>query len=258
MTTRPAKFLSLALLIILSAASHVVAADAETGPKVSPKAPDKVWPEPAVVEPRYDGELRPAPEGAVVLFGGRDAPAWIQIPRKEDSDQTNRFRWKIENGSMEVVPRSGMISTREPVITSGHLHLEWATPAEVKGAGQGRGNSGVFIGGFPELQVLDSFNNQTYFDGQAGAFYKHRPPLVNASRGPGLWQSYDIYIQRAKVADGTGTLPATITVYHNNVLVQDRLTFANPVQSGTLRLQDHLNPVRFRNIWFAAGKSAPN
>ena len=258
MSTPAAKFLSLALLIVLSTASHVVAADAGTGPKVTPKAPDKVWPEPAVVEPRYDGQLRPAPEGAVVLFGGRDAPAWIQLPRKEDSDQTNRFRWKIENGSMEVVPRSGMISTREPVITSGHFHLEWATPTEVKGAGQGRGNSGVFIGGFPELQVLDSVNNPTYFDGQAGAFYKHRPPLVNASRGPGLWQSYDIYIQRAKVSNGKVTEPATITVYHNNVLVQDRLTFANPVQSGTLRLQDHLNPVRFRNIWFAPGKFAPN
>jgi hypothetical protein len=236
--------------LLLSTVSHLVAADAKPDPKATPKAPGKVWPEPAVVEPKYDGQLVPAPEGAVVLFGGQDATAWIQIPRKEDPDQTNRFRWKIENGYMEIVPRSGMISTREPVITSGHLHIEWATPAEVKGNGQGRGNSGVFMEGFPELQVLDSHDNKTYFDGQAGAFYKHQPPLVNASRGPGLWQCYDIEIQRATVENGKVIQPATITVHHNNVLVQDHLKFKNPIQAGTLKFQDHLNPVRFRNIWF--------
>ncbi len=226
--------------------------------KAAPQTAATNWAEPPVVAAQYDGALASAPPGATILFDGKSAPEWIQFPRKEDPNQTDRFRWKIEAGYLEVVPRSGMIGTRARVITSGHLHLEWATPAEVKGAGQGRGNSGVFIEGFPELQVLDSFDNKTYFDGQAAAFYKQRPPLVNASRGPGLWQSYDIYIQRAKVANGKVTEPATITVYHNNVLVQDRLTFANPIQSGTLRLQDHLNPVRFRNIWFASGKSAPN
>jgi hypothetical protein len=151
---------------------------------------------------------------------------------------------------MEVVPRTGMISTKEPMVTSGHLHIEWATPSEVKGNGQGRGNSGVFIEGFPELQVLDSYNNKTYYDGQAAAFYKRQPPLVNASRGPGQWQSYDIFIQRAKVEKGKVTQPATISVKHNNVLVQDRLEFPGSVLAGTLKFQDHLNPVRFRNIWF--------
>ena len=241
---------ALALLIVLSTASHLVAADAKTGPKVTPKAPDKVWPEPAVVEPKYDGQPVPAPAGAVILFDGSNADAWKQLPRKEDADQTDRFRWKIENGYIEVVPRTGFIVTKEKLLTSGHLHIEWATPAEVKGDGQGRGNSGVFIEGFPELQVLDSYNNKTYFDGQAAAFYKHRPPLVNASRGPGLWQCYDIDIERAVVKDGKVIKPQTATVRHNNVLVQDHFESNNRTQTGTLSLQDHLNPVRFRNIWF--------
>ncbi|CAN5728678.1 hypothetical protein BH11VER1_BH11VER1_27390 [soil metagenome] len=244
----------LTLLSLLSFSS-LLAADlpndpSKGGTKSAVVEPEKVWPEPVVVEPHYDGQPVPAPEGSVVLFNGQDAALWIQIPRKEDADQTERFRWKLENGSMEVVPRSGFISTSGKPITSGHLHLEWATPAEVKGDGQGRGNSGVFIEGFPELQVLDSFQNKTYFDGQAGAFYKSRPPLVNASRGPGLWQSYDIEIQRATVDNGKVVKPALITVRHNGVLVQDQFSSASPVQAGSLRFQDHLNPVRFRNIWF--------
>jgi hypothetical protein len=152
---------------------------------------------------------------------------------------------------MEVVPKTGMIQTTKPVITSGHLHIEWATPSEVKGTGQGRGNSGVFIEGLPELQVLDSYDNKTYFDGQAGAFYKQRPPSVNACRGPGLWQCYDIHLTRATVENGKVVKPATVTVFHNNVLVQDKFEFSNPTQAGTLKFQDHNNPVRYRNIWFA-------
>lgn len=214
------------------------------------KAPEKAWPEPVVVEPKYDGQPVPAPEGSVVIFDGKDASSWKQQPDKREADQTDRFRWKVEGGYMEVVPRTGMVSTRERLIKSGHLHIEWATPAEVKGNGQGRGNSGVFIEGFPELQVLDSYNNKTYPDGQAAAFYKRQPPAVNASRGPGKWQSYDIFIERAKVENGKVTQPATITVKHNNVLVQDQLEIPGAVQAGTLKLQDHLNPVRFRNIWF--------
>lgn len=214
------------------------------------KAPEKAWPEPVVVEPKYDGQPVPAPEGSVVIFDGKDASSWKQQPDKREADQTDRFRWKVEGGYMEVVPRTGMVSTRERLITSSHLHIEWATPAEVKGNGQGRGNSGVFIEGFPELQVLDSYNNKTYPDGQAAAFYKRQPPAVNASRGPGKWQSYDIFIERAKVENGKVTQPATITVKHNNVLVQDQLEIPGAVQAGTLKLQDHLNPVRFRNIWF--------
>jgi hypothetical protein len=220
---------------------------------------DQQWSEPPVVEPKYDGTLVPPPQGAVILFDGQNANDWVGIPNKNDTNRSSRFIWKVEKGYMEVVTPRGareqrLVGTKETPITSGHLHLEWATPAEVKGAGQGRGNSGVFIEGFPELQILDSFNNPTYFDGQAAAFYEYRPPLVNACRGPGLWQDYDIYLQRAKVADGKVVQSSFITVYHNHILVQDHLTFSNLIQASTLRLQDHLNPVRFRNIWFMPGQ----
>jgi alpha-L-rhamnosidase/Domain of Unknown Function (DUF1080) len=214
------------------------------------KAPDKPWTEPPVVEPKYDGTPVAAPEGATILFNAKGTELWMKVPGKADAGKTNAVSWKLENDYMEVVPSSGMIQTTKPFITSGHLHIEWATPAEVKGTGQGRGNSGVFIEGLPEIQVLDSFNNKTYFDGQAAAFYKRRPPLVNACRGPGLWQCYDIHIKRATVEKGKVVKPATATVYHNNVLVQDGFEFSNPTQAGILKLQDHSNPVRFRNIWF--------
>jgi hypothetical protein len=208
------------------------------------------WTEPAVAEPAYDGSLVPPPPGAVVLFDGKDASGWKQEAKAKQPATDDTAKWKVEGGYLEVVPKTGMLCTREPVITSGRLHIEWATPAEVKGNGQGRGNSGVFIEGFPELQVLDSFNNKTYFDGQAAALYKHRPPLVNACRGPGLWQCYDIHITRAAVEGGKAVKPAVLTVYHNGVLVQDKVEFANSVQKGTLKFQDHGNPVRYRNIWF--------
>jgi hypothetical protein len=237
--------------VILSLLGTLVLSAAEA-PKTEITSSGKVWPEPPVAAPLYDGKPVAAPAGAVILFDGKDFSAWIQLPPKEKPLQAAEpVLWKIQDGYMEITPRSGMIRTKEKVITSGHLHLEWATPAVVKGEGQGRGNSGVLIEGIPELQVLDSFNNKTYFDGQAAAFYKHRPPLVNVCREPGLWQSYDIHLQRAKLVDGKVTEPATVTVYHNNVLVQDRVHFSSPLQAGALRLQDHLNPGRFRNIWFA-------
>jgi hypothetical protein len=213
------------------------------------------WTEPAVVEPKYDGVPVPPPAGALILFDGQDASSWKQLPNPKDKAAANdaggdAVRWKIESGYLEVVPKTGMIGTRQPVLTSGRLHIEWATPADVKGNGQGRGNSGVFIEGFPEVQVLDSFDNKTYFDGQAAALYKVRPPLVNACRGPGLWQCYDIDIRRAKVEAGKVVEPATISVTHNGVRVQDKVAFPSALQAGTLKFQDHGNPVRFRNIWF--------
>lgn len=265
-TTR--KFYGAAIFLLLDVFFHAVAAAPvdlpitnigtvtlkQSLPSVAAIKPE--WAEPVVVEPKYDGVPVPAPIGAVILFDGNNASGWERIPSAKDTNQNTQFTWKVENGYMEVTTARGahqatFVGTKDSPITSGRLHIEWATPAEVKGTGQGRGNSGVFIEGFPELQVLDSFNNKTYYDGQAAAFYKHRPPLVNASRGPSLWQCYDIYIQRAKVADGQVVEPETITVYHNNVLVQDGLDFPSPIQNSALRLQDHLNPVRFRNLWFA-------
>ena len=229
------------------------------GQIIAAEGQDQKWTGPPVVEPKYDGTLVPPPKEAVILFDGHDASGWVAVTKINGTNQSSQFIWKVANGYMEVVTphrarEQRLVGTKESPITSGHLHIEWATPAEVKGNGQGRGNSGVFIEDFPELQVLDSFNNPTYFDGQAAAFYKNRPPLVNACRGPGLWQCYDIYIQRAKVDGGKIVQPAVITVYHNHVLVQDHVTFPGTVQASTLRLQDHLNPVRFRNIWFKPGE----
>lgn len=208
---------------------------------------------PPVVEPQYDGKPVAAPMGAVILFDGENLEGWQQepqslkgLPKKPPTEP----KWVIENGYMEVIPGTGFLRTKKPVITNGHLHIEWATPAKVTGEGQGRGNSGVFIGGFPEVQVLDSYQNVTYPDGQAAALYKKSVPLVNASRKPGEWQCYDIIVERAVLKDGKVEKPARVTVRHNNVLAQDKVEFSNRDQQGTLGLQDHKNPVRFRNIWF--------
>jgi hypothetical protein len=255
---------TLILALLLVSLAKLQAAEGAPGKANLPdsKLPtaDNKWPEPPVVESKYDGTLVPPPPEAVILFGGQNAEGWVAIPNPKDTNQSPQFIWKVENGYLEVVTPHGsrdqrLVVTKESPITSGHLHIEWATPAEVKGTGQGRGNSGVFVGGFPELQILDSFNNQTDFDTQCAAFYKNRPPLVNASRGPGLWQSYDIFIQRAQVDAGKVIQPAIITVYHNNVLVHDHLTFPSTIQMSGLRLQDHLNPLRFRNIWFMPGET---
>ena len=140
------------------------------------------------------------------------------------------------------------------------LHVEWATPAEVKGEGQGRGNSGVYLQGRYEIQVLDSYQNKTYADGQAGAFYGHSAPLVNASKKPGEWQTYDIVFRAPKPGtDGKGVEPGSFTVFHNGILVQDHVPVKGPsttaaalkglATKGPLVLQDHGCPVRYRNIW---------
>jgi len=204
-----------------------------------------VWPEPKRVEP---GTLGNPPADAVVLFDGQNLALW-----------NGGDKWKIENGY--AISQGGGISTKE-VFGDCQLHVEWATPDVVSGSGQGRGNSGVYLMGKYEVQVLDSFDNPTYFDGQAGSLYKTKPPLVNASRKPGEWQSYDI-IFHAPRFDEQGTLlkPGTLTVLHNGVLVQDHTELLGttawdspPVYQPhaerlPISLQFHGNPVRFRNIW---------
>jgi hypothetical protein len=172
-------------------------------------------------------------------------------------------KWKLVDGALESVDKAGYIQSKQK-FGSCQLHVEWASPSKVKGNGQGRGNSGVFLMGY-EVQVLDSFNNETYPDGQAGALYGRKKPLVNASRRPGQWQSYDIIFHRP-VFDDSGQVvkKATFTVLHNGVLIQDHLVLSGgtgwrgphsiseyQVHADALpiQLQDHGNPVRFRNIW---------
>ena len=211
------------------------------------------WKEPPKVEVPPMSAPAPVPSDAIVLFDGTDLSRW----EKEDGGEPE---WVInEDGSATV--RGGGIQTKQG-FGDVQLHLEWATPEEVRGDGQGRGNSGVFLMNTYEVQILDSFENQTYFDGQAGAVYKQSPPFVNASRAPGQWQSYDIIFERPHFAeDGTLQEPAYVTVLHNGVVIQNRLALKGDTAFNRapryeahadalpVSLQDHGNPVRFRNIW---------
>ena len=203
-----------------------------------------VWPEPAIVDP---GPIGGPPADAVILFDGRDLSQW------DGGD-----KWVIENGVAS--PRGGDIRTKA-AFGDCQLHLEWASPDQVIGAGQGRGNSGVFLANLYEVQILDSFDNKTYFDGQAGSIYKTKPPLVNVCRKPGEWQTFDIIYDAPRFDEqGTMVKPGYLTVLHNGVLVQNHTeilgetAYENPPipkphGRGPIRLQFHGNPVRFRNIW---------
>jgi len=204
--------------------------------------------EPRAIEPG------PPPSDAIILFDGSDLAQW------KSAKDGGPAKWEIKDGVM-TVNGTGSISTKRE-FGDCQLHVEWASPAEVKGEGQGRGNSGIYLQGRYEIQVLDSFENKTYFHGQAGSVYKQHAPLVNASRPPGEWQSYDI-IYHAPRFDAAGKVlkPATVTVLHNGVLVQDHVEITGPTGAKgrpkfeahalkqPLELQDHHNPVRYRNIW---------
>lgn len=207
-----------------------------------------------------DSPGRP-PSDAVVLFDGKDLSKWAH---KDGS----AVKWKVENGYAEVVAKTGYIYTREG-FGDCQLHVEFSEPVPPKGESQERGNSGVFLMGLYEIQVLDSYENKTYADGQASAVYGQYPPLVNASRPPGQWQSYDIVFHGPRFdASGKLTRPARVTVLHNGVLVQDNVELSGPTAHGArppykahaeklpLALQDHGDPVRYRNVWIRELKTA--
>lgn len=214
------------------------------GAEPTPKPVEK---EPRVIEPGPPGG---PPSDAIVLFNGADLSQW-----KGENGQEPK--WKVENG-VATVNGTGSILTKEE-FGDVQLHVEWASPAEVKGDGQGRGNSGVYLQGRYEIQVLDSHKNPTYFNGQAGSFYGHAAPLVNASRLPGEWQTYDIIFHSPRMVAEGKVQPGSFTVLHNGVLVQDHTPisgtattaakFSGVTPQGPLILQDHGNPVRYRNIW---------
>ena len=204
-------------------------------------------PEPPVVDP---GPVGGPPSDAIVLFDGKSMSKF----RGERSPEP---KWRLENGVMETTPNGGIFTREE--FADCQLHVEWASPSVVKGDGQGRGNSGVYLMGRYEIQVLDSYRNPTYHNGQAGAFYGHNAPLVNACRKPGEWQAYDIIFHAPKPMPDGKVQPGSFTVLHNGVLIQDHIpvtgeaTTAAPMQGvvakAPLYLQDHGNPVRFRNVW---------
>jgi hypothetical protein len=212
----------------------------------------EVWsPVPRVVTP---GIGSAPPSDAVVLFDGRNLAEW----QHEDG---SAGKWAVSNGAMTVIKGAGAIHTKR-TFGDCQLHIEWRTPAQVEGEGQERGNSGVFLQSRYEVQVLDSYNNRTYSNGQAASIYKQYIPLVNASRKPGEWQSYDIIFRAPRFSnDGAVRTPGYFTVLHNGVLVQDHVELkGRTVNTGApsyerhnpkepLMLQDHGNPVSYRNIW---------
>lgn len=203
------------------------------------------WPEVKVVQP---GNAGSPPSDAIVLFDGKDLSQW-----------SNGNRWQVKDG---CAISAGEELRSKQAFGDCQLHVEWATPEKIEGSGQGRGNSGVYLMGLYEVQILDSVDNPTYLDGQAGAIYKQRPPLVSACRKPGQWQTYDIIFKAPRFdADGKLLRPAFITVLHNGVLVQNHFQIQGTTSYEEapkyrahapklpLTLQYHSNPVRFRNIW---------
>ncbi len=217
-------------------------------------AHDMERPRPPVVTPANHALPVPPPSDAIVLFDGTDLSHWRDA-------EGGPAKWTIRDGVMESVPNSGYVFSADS-FGDVQLHIEWAAPVRANGRGQGRGNSGVFLMGLYEVQVLDSYENDTYPDGQAAAIYGQYPPLVNACRPAGEWQSFDIVFRRARFhRDGTLAKAARITVLHNGVLVQDNVEIWGPTtwlqnrpytshpDKLPLSLQDHGNPVRFRNIW---------
>lgn len=214
---------------------------------------DGLRPQPPIVAPaRYNSKIVPPPSDAIILFDGKSLDKWQMGNNKPGA-------WKLEKEAM-VSNKTGDITTKQE-FGDFQLHIEWATPKKVQGSGQGRGNSGIFLHGRYEIQVLDCFNNPTYPDGQAGAVYGQTPPLVNASRKPGDWQTYDIFFTAPRFDGDTLKEPAYVTVIHNGVLVQNHTaisggtqhmalaSYGDSVAKGPFRLQDHGNPTRFRNIW---------
>ena len=209
-------------------------------------------PQPTIVTPGTTNA--DAPSDAVILFDGTDLSNW----QKASGGQPE---WTVENGYMQVTPRTGDIVTKSQ-FGDCQLHLEWAAPAEVKGESQGRGNSGVFLMGLYEVQVLDGYDNQTYADGITGAIYAQFPPRVNACRQPGEWQTYDIVFEAPKYDGNNLVSPAYLTVFLNGILLHNRQPAHGPTghrnlssydnahgPAGPLKLQDHGDLVRFRNIW---------
>lgn len=256
-------FAILAVTMGIAMALSAGAQNEPTGYTDTPMIPGTHWrvhdaarPRPRVVTPgtfsTADTPGKP-PSDAVVLFDGTSLSAWR-------AEKGGPAKWKVENGYMEVVPGSGDIVTRAEFGDS-QLHVEFRTPSPPRGDSQERGNSGVFLFDLYEVQVLDSYNNFTYADGQASAIFGQSPPLVNASRPPGEWQVYDIVYTGPRFKHGKLVAPGHVTVFHNGVITQNHTEILGATRfhalpalvvhgpKGPIKLQDHSSPVRYRNIW---------
>lgn len=275
MRTYASTFLTVAFLgfaAVSLAAGQNPPAQSGTAPQAqsgtAPQAPrgkpedTEVWqPEPKIVTPGKTNEAPPS--DAIVLFDGTNLDQWVSVKDKGPA------KWKVDNGVMTVDKSTGNIETKRS-FKNYQLHIEWRIPEDITGSGQARGNSGLFLastgngdGGY-ELQILDSYNNKTYVNGQAASIYKQSPPLVNASRKPGEWQTYDVvWTAPTFNADGSVKTPAYVTAFHNGVLVQNHFELKGETlyigkpeykkyDSAPIKLQAHgdkSEPISFRNIW---------
>ncbi|MFD2201190.1 3-keto-disaccharide hydrolase [Shivajiella indica] len=221
--------------------------------KLPPEATE-FW-EPVIRKVTPGAQNNLPPSDAIVLFDGNNLNNFV-------SDRTGGFpEWKVENGAFTVTPRTGDIRTKQ-AFGDMQLHIEWSAPTVIKGEGQGRGNSGIFLMSHYEVQVLDSYESRTYSNGQAASIYKQHPPLVNAMKAPGEWNVYDIFFTAPKFnADGMLVSPARVTVVHNGILVQNNVEIKGPTEyigipnykahpaEMPIKLQDHGDLVSYRNIW---------
>jgi len=219
--------------------------------QITTPEPTEVWdPEPRIVETKFGDP----PSDAIVLLDGTNMDEWQHV--KDD----RACEWTLDKKIMTVNPGQGDIKTKRS-FGDCQLHLEWRTPTEIEGEGQGRGNSGVFFQGRYEVQILDSYENRTYANGQASSIYKQHPPLVNSTRAPGEWQEYDIIFMAPRFnADGVKVRSGSLTVFLNGVLVQNHVEIKGTTEyiglpkndahgDGPIILQDHSNPVSYYNIW---------
>jgi len=249
---------TLALIIL---AGLVAALYAQQGYKDTPILPGQPWhvhdsdrPHPRAVTPGV--EMGAPPSDAIVLFNGKDLSQWAQ---QRNHGAPTDARWKVQDGYFEVAPGTGDIFTRAS-FGDCQLHIEWSEPANIRGSSQDRGNSGVYLQSLYEMQVLDSYNQSTYADGQAAAIYGQWPPLVNPIRPPGQWNTYDIVFEAPRFEGDKLIKPAFVTNFFNGVVVHNRkelngntehraLGAYKPHGDAPLLLQDHGAPVRYRNIW---------
>lgn len=244
---------------LLACACWVAIASPTLGGEKKWSIHDPERPQPRVVVP---GEDSKPPSDAIVLFNGKDLSRW-------EHRVNSGKEWLVKDGILESVPGAGDLVTRDS-FGDCQLHIEWATPSPPSGDGAGRANSGVFLMDLYELQILDSFQNVNYADGHAGAVFGQFPPMVNASRPPGQWQSFDVVFRAPRFSqEGQLLHPATLTVLHNGVLVEDHVELSGPTAYKAqppyeahgklpLRLQDHGFPLRFRNIWIRELETSPS